>query len=1007
MSSDDPENTLFLRDKELSSEDEDKFGHTEYADVLENIISKVEPPWQIGLFGGWGTGKTTIVKFLANRLEGEENILHVYFDAWQHAEASIRTEMLLKIDEELGKKVESKGILGRKISELRNKEDSKGILGEDRILEMLYDTKQKQEPENDWLKRARSWISTNYFSLGALSLLIGVPALLTYLEILLISQSIFVGLITFIVGFIFREIASLARSTRSIGPRKDWSGAYEKIFDEILEKVDNETDTEKLVITIDNLDRCDPEVVYDVLVTIKTFMEKEPCIYIVPCDIEALQQHIEGLDKENKFLEKFFQSSIKISPIIPEDVDAYLEQINQELDEPFDTEVLEIVSRAYIDRPRGAKKSLNNLVVKRMIAREYEEQGRITAEEVLENMAFLAKITVIETEYPQLYDKLQEDPYLLEEINKYFLDRTIEKRQTVESMFGDEGKEDKKEGISSEEQFLRTTMAASTENPRPFFYMNKPEYSIKLDGSIKFIQSLRNNDVEHLKEELVEADSSEFRNYCEAISDSLEQFRSQGKRNSLFNGLDALMKVLPAIESERRQEKIADIMSKYLRGNRNRRSLSRFEPAKMFVLIPKITIEDNRNRILELYADEVGRDEIPWESLLKGFTEICDIMPDSAKQNVDSGIKHINEEMEEAIRFLSDNENGNEFVGDNTLEGAVRRIGWDRSNSTELNNLDLYQDFDNIASDSARGTYVSKLISLMPNENDGYPQRKRDKIIEELTAVQRGINPEAAEDLFHSMKEEEKNSSKQNQKYVFSSPLVYFLESFSRTKKKEVRNWLQERLNDWNRQPMRKFFQENDLEEVDIYGSKKRAKETLDCAISLRNENFISNQVVSTVLAEGYSEEVKNWLLDLVENGNTLRTKVAAHVFYSYVDYFGEIQEDIADHLMEEFRNSSNKGDMKLYLESTAPVIDQLPEKQKKNFIKRLSDLMKERSDYAKEVWEKTGDLETEYEKMLGRKVIEEIESNRHRDNSLIEILEDLDGRILKKERKEIQEKYS
>ena len=66
---------LFVQDKPIDSRDQDKFGHAEIADSLCAMIDACETPFTIGLFGGWGSGKTGITKLVTKELTDKKNTL--------------------------------------------------------------------------------------------------------------------------------------------------------------------------------------------------------------------------------------------------------------------------------------------------------------------------------------------------------------------------------------------------------------------------------------------------------------------------------------------------------------------------------------------------------------------------------------------------------------------------------------------------------------------------------------------------------------------------------------------------------------------------------------------------------------------------------------------------------------------------------------------------------------------------------------------------------------------
>ena len=56
-----------------------------YRDAIVKIIKKSYPNFTIGIFGEWGTGKTSLMNSIRQELgKDENNIKTIWFDAWKY-----------------------------------------------------------------------------------------------------------------------------------------------------------------------------------------------------------------------------------------------------------------------------------------------------------------------------------------------------------------------------------------------------------------------------------------------------------------------------------------------------------------------------------------------------------------------------------------------------------------------------------------------------------------------------------------------------------------------------------------------------------------------------------------------------------------------------------------------------------------------------------------------------------------------------------------------------------
>lgn len=73
-----------FKDEPIDSEDKDILGRGSFVNKLHNLITSLpfSDPYIIGLNGGWGDGKTSIINLLKKRFEGSDASIIVDFDPW-------------------------------------------------------------------------------------------------------------------------------------------------------------------------------------------------------------------------------------------------------------------------------------------------------------------------------------------------------------------------------------------------------------------------------------------------------------------------------------------------------------------------------------------------------------------------------------------------------------------------------------------------------------------------------------------------------------------------------------------------------------------------------------------------------------------------------------------------------------------------------------------------------------------------------------------------------------
>jgi len=249
-------------------------------------------------------------------------------------------------------------------------------------------------------------------------------------------------------------------TSKRIIPRTISTFQFNKIYEEIIKKR-----KKKLVVVIDNLDRCEDTIAVELLGIIQTFMVKENCINILACDDEAIVTHLKNVKKNytnkdgNEFLSKFFQVTIRIPPFIGENLSAYTDKLIKKRSVKFSPFVKPILISGAIENPRKINQFLNIAVALYRLAELKENAGRLQKDSITGNTNFLMKIIVIRHEWPEFYKALESTPDLLN--NKKELDVWTEAQIKGEKI--------SKEEIDRLKRFLNTTKTSRVKDIKPFF----------------------------------------------------------------------------------------------------------------------------------------------------------------------------------------------------------------------------------------------------------------------------------------------------------------------------------------------------------------------------------------------------------------------------------------------------------------------------------------------------------------------------------------------------------
>ncbi|QKJ31898.1 hypothetical protein HQ865_19725 [Mucilaginibacter mali] len=391
----------FIVDQEIQLLKSTDFLNTKvYADTLSKMIINTPKgsPFTIGLFGEWGSGKSSIIKTTKESLEGSQTFKTKFalFDAWKYSEDAFRRSFIISLSKELN-------------VELNKREYN------------LYANHVQQIEEFKitiprWLKVigvtipiilivcyiAVPWVKANVLSLVSL------------LTLYIFSSAVFLSLKKIIDKDLLTKALSFVQSLihtkyNEERPLMFSPEQFSRAFDYIVEK--STTDIDKLVIVIDNIDRCEKHYATELLSTIKGFLESNgKVLFILPVDETSLKRHLREAfkadDREaDEFLRKFFNTTLKIKPYQTAEIYVFAKEVNKKFALNFSDYTLDLVSKEYASNPRRIIQMFNNL------SAELECYPDDTFTKQYETL--ICKLLIAREEFPRYYTLLSKNPYLI------------------------------------------------------------------------------------------------------------------------------------------------------------------------------------------------------------------------------------------------------------------------------------------------------------------------------------------------------------------------------------------------------------------------------------------------------------------------------------------------------------------------------------------------------------------------------------------------------------------
>lgn len=421
-----------VSDKALESASEDEFQHAPLARLVAQVASGGETPLNIALYGSWGSGKSSFFALLKEQLA--DSIAVVKYNAWKYSGEALQRRFIADAAAQLDIEIPD-------------------LYGSRETPELAPTTFRKR------LETIGQWLLT---ALGPI-LLVGIVVYVAFAGLLaLVTSNSFTGLLTDLATAILAPAAViamlvwagrflLAESLTRVQSGPPEQEQLEDTFATVLAKaraakknlVQDRFD--RFVFFVDELDRCASEEVVATLAAIRNFLDQPDCVFIVAADRDVLEVALDKLPQENpanedapyyssasEFLDKIFQTQLSLPPLRDQRRtrfarDLVLSKEGGVWRELRDRgggvvdDVIFVLIPSHVRSPRRIKVLLNTFAIN---ARTAQARAINWSERATE----IAKLTVLETEFPLFAADLHIEPRLPSLVLDGAADKTLSER---------------------------------------------------------------------------------------------------------------------------------------------------------------------------------------------------------------------------------------------------------------------------------------------------------------------------------------------------------------------------------------------------------------------------------------------------------------------------------------------------------------------------------------------------------------------------------------------------
>jgi formylglycine-generating enzyme required for sulfatase activity len=407
-------------DRAISDASEDRFGFRDYASVLTDRTLEARTPLTIGIFGRWGSGKTSLMKLMESELK--RRAAEEYLD--------LKT-------------------LPINVWQLSNREELWNASLQSLLTQVHEKLPWHRRPRFDWhlfRKRIRWGMLFRSLAINSYRVVIAITPILlsvfwpdksvTEANALLAFalDPITGGGASLILGLwlLVRPAVQAAREKVSLNLETVLKQAPYEVQVSALQSLQGEFEDlvkfwvgedGRLIVFVDDLDRCSPDKIPEVLEALKLFTTTDGCVYVFGMDYEVVRDSVKEKHKFTQagaaeYLEKIIQISFHLPRLEPHRMSNFVEDEYPKVCEVCPNAPV-IFSSGLEPNPRKVKGALNIFRTVHHLASvrwdDWEMDHKVVPE-------LMAKMVVIQSRFRNLYRAIERDPDLIVRVEAWARD---------------------------------------------------------------------------------------------------------------------------------------------------------------------------------------------------------------------------------------------------------------------------------------------------------------------------------------------------------------------------------------------------------------------------------------------------------------------------------------------------------------------------------------------------------------------------------------------------------